>query len=317
MPGVPDIKKNLELLSIDITSKCNLCCAHCYNESGGSGEKDISQDEILGIIDAVKDYKPENICLCGGEPLLKDGVMEMLAAASRVSPGVGMVSNGLLVTPDVAGKLKENGLKTIQISLDGAKEYQHDSLRGLSGSFKAACSAVKSLKEAGVPTVVVDMIPNRLNYQCLEEYFELCLSLGADMVRFMPFMPVGRGGRFGADLMIDDEEMLAFQRNLTEIRKRYKPYILAEWDDPVMSARFICRQIKDTGIPKIISVFANGDVATDVYAPVHIGNIRKSSFKDILDHGLSKAVEAGSFEDILKELHNLNDLEGIRRRFST
>jgi MoaA/NifB/PqqE/SkfB family radical SAM enzyme len=317
MPGVPDIKKNLELLSIDITSRCNLCCAHCYNESGGGGEKDISPEEIFKTFDAIKEYTPENICLCGGEPLLVPEVMEMLAAAGRVSPGVGMVSNGLLINPEVAGQLKENGLKTIQISLDGAREYQHDCLRGLSGSFKAACSAVKELKKAGVKTVVVDMIPNRLNYLCLEEYFELCLGLEVDMIRFMPFMPVGRGKKFGADLMLDDEEMLTFQRMLTRVRKQYKPYILAEWDDPVMSARFICRQIAETGVPKIISVFSNGDVATDVYAPVYLGNIRKNTIKDILDNALPKAIEAGYFEGVLNELHGIYDLETVRHKYKT
>ena len=74
----------------------------------------------------------------------------------------------------MAKQLAEHGLDLAQISIDGANAWQHDSFRGVMGSFERATAAVRNLRAAGISTVDVSMVPNQLNYRSLEEYAELC-----------------------------------------------------------------------------------------------------------------------------------------------
>lgn len=313
MSGMSNMRSNLRLLSIDVTSECNLRCAHCFNESGTRAGDELSLHEICRIIDEAGDLHPENICLCGGEPMLKEGIFEIVSKAAHSALSVGMVSNGYLITADAAKNLAISGLSTIQISLDGAKDYQHDSLRGRKGSFFCACEAIKNLKQAGIRSVTADLIPNRMNAESLEEYFKLCAELEVDAVRFMPMMTVGRGRIFGRDLTLTGEEMFSFQRKLWELRRRYFGVFHSEWDDPVLTARYFCRQIINGFPPPFISIASDGCVYTDMYVPVCIGNARKEPLREILTAGLKKAVDDGCFNMVLDRLHELSQLYDVRK----
>ncbi len=298
----------MQLFALDVTSRCNLRCAHCYNASGGSGSGDLSFSELINISEQIARFKPGTVCLCGGEPLLIDDITEIMDILRQGASSISMVSNGLLMTERKAEKLKEHGLEAIQISLDGAFAWQHDSLRGKAGSFDAALCAIRTLKAAGIKQVSVSMIPNRLNYQTLEEYFGLCDTLGISVVKCMPFMPVGRGSKEGRDLILNEEAMFRFQRQLSRMKQLYFGKMHVEWNDPVRSARYLCEMILRGEPPYSICIAANGEVRTDVYAPVPLGNIRERTLEELVGEGLREALEQGKFQKVLSNLHELTDL---------
>lgn len=300
----------IQLVALDITSRCNLHCAHCYNESGGAGDNDLQHEDLLRVAEEIAALRPGTVCLCGGEPLLADGITEVMDVLRNGCGSISMVSNGLLMTEAKALSLKEHGLEAVQISLDGACDWQHDSLRGRAGSFQAAVRAISVLKRTGVKQVSVSMIPNRLNYRTMEEYFTLCASLGVTVLKFMPFMPVGRGGSEGKTLILNEVEMFGFQRQLSQLKDRYAAAMHVEWDDPVRSARYLCERIIRGESPYSICIAANGDVRTDVYAPVILGNIREKSLKQILETELKAAKQDGRLQRTLNRLHEINDLAG-------
>ena len=127
-------------------------------------------------------------------------------------------------------------------------------------------------------------------------------------MRFMPFMPLGRGGDVGRELMLDSEEMFFFQRELCAQRERHGAEIAVEWDDPVLSARYLCRRIQAGGAPYSICITSTGQVNTDIYAPVTLGSVREKPLKEIIESGLRAAREAGIFQIVLDHLHTLNQL---------
>ena len=298
----------VKTFSLDVTSRCNLRCAHCYNASGGSGTGDLTLEELKRVAGEIADFSPEGVCLCGGEPLLMEGVTEIMDVLRDKTESISMVSNGLLMTEQNAKDLKAHGLKAIQISLDGAFAWQHDSLRGRAGSFEAALRAIRALQAVHVEQVFVSMIPNKLNYRTLNEYFSLCLSLGISLLKFMPFMPMGRGNTEGKSLILDQEEMFRFQRQLAGFKETYSDQLRVEWDDPVRTARYLCQRLQEGKRPFLLSITANGDVHTDVYAPVTLGNVRKRTLKEIFETGIQEAREQGKFRAILNSLHEINDL---------
>ena len=92
----------LKSVAIDITYKCNFRCKHCYNSSGEHqrNSKELSDDEILKIVDEICDYYPESICMCGGETLLRVElickVAELVNKKSNGKISLNMVTNGYL-----------------------------------------------------------------------------------------------------------------------------------------------------------------------------------------------------------------------------
>ena len=302
------MRGEIKAFSLDVTSRCNLRCAHCYNESGADTADSLTHEELLRTAGEIAEFHPESVCLCGGEPLMLEGILEIMDVLRTGTGSLSMVSNGLRITQETARELKAHGLDAIQISLDGAFAWQHDSLRGRRGAFAGAVRAVRVLKEAGIRQVFVSMIPNILNYGTMEAYFRLCVSLDISLLKFMPFMPMGRGKSVGRSLMLDEEEMFRFQRQLSGLKELYGDHLTVEWDDPVRSARFLCERLQSGLPPLILCVTAGGDVRTDVYAPVRLGNVREGSLTEICARGMEEARREGRFLEILRRLHGMDDL---------
>jgi len=85
----PSEQFDLKGFYLEITSKCNLRCLHCYNESGIL-KNEISFELFKRLIDEF-DEKPD-ITFSGGEPLLHPDIWKMLEYAQDiVSHRVGVV----------------------------------------------------------------------------------------------------------------------------------------------------------------------------------------------------------------------------------
>jgi sulfatase maturation enzyme AslB (radical SAM superfamily) len=70
----------LEAILWDITSLCNLECAHCYvseyyNEARGS---DLSTDEVYAVIDEMESMNVRDVSLTGGEPFMRKDIQKII-----------------------------------------------------------------------------------------------------------------------------------------------------------------------------------------------------------------------------------------------
>ena len=163
-------------LTIAPTADCNFRCPYCY-------EKDVLaqvymseevQDRIVKLLEAqVKTISSFSVTWYGGEPLMAIDVVERLSRkfieiceAHDVTYGAGMITNGYLLTPDIARLLKELKVNFLQITLDGDKEV-HDVRRPLvdgSGSFDTIISNMVAAKE-DMPFVSIRINVDRHNIQ--------------------------------------------------------------------------------------------------------------------------------------------------------
>lgn len=269
------------LIAFDITGRCNLRCLHCYNDSG-AGKGDMNAEEIEIAVQKIVRLKPMEICICGGEPLLSPFLFDIIAKLRPNAAKLMMVTNGFFMDEEIAKKLANSGIDTVQISLDGANSFQHDSFRGAKGAFDRAVSAIKTLKNAKIQTVAVAMILNKLNCNSLKDFFALCEKIGVDAIHIMQMLPLGRGVGVTANLSPSDEETFRFCRELTKLRRVYESKFSIEWNDPVGSSKFVFNRSKNLGSPFSFSVRANGDVVTDPYFPFEIGNILEDDFEETL-----------------------------------
>src|SRR5699024_940804 len=101
-----------------------------------------------------------------------------------------IVSNGYLITEEVAQNLKKANLTNIQISIDGLKD-NHDRMRNCQGSFDKAVRAIKYLYKENMK-VAVAFSPTKFNIGDIDKLFEFLKSIGVTMFRTQPLMLLGR-----------------------------------------------------------------------------------------------------------------------------
>ncbi len=265
-----------EFVSLDVTYSCNLRCVHCYNNSGEREYCGMEHDALIDTARQIAELHPCNVCVCGGEPLCCPWLEEVITVLKSGVQRVSMVSNGYAMTEENAKMLKACGVDAIQISLDGAYAWQHDTLRGVPGAFEHALLAVKRLKAAGLDEVYTSIIPNVLNCESMEDYTRLCIELGIKRVRSMPFLASGRGSTVGRGLMLDDAGYFRFRRELSRLRRIYGEQVFIEWDDPLENIAPSSR----SGSIKSMCIFADGSIAASIYLPVTLGNVRRHSLRE-------------------------------------
>ncbi len=298
------------MVSFDTTQLCNLRCVHCFNNSGDQPPNvDLPRAQRLDIARQIAELHPFNVCMCGGESLCCSDLFDIMDILRPHVAKLSMVSNGYLMTPEMARKLVEHGLDLAQISIDGANAWQHDSFRGVQGSFDRAVAAVRNLIAAGVSSVDVSMVPNRLNWQSLEEYAALCHDLGVQQIRLMPFLPSGRGKSVGRNLMLDEAQYFQFCRSLERLDAQYQGRPTFQWGDPIDHMRRMPLNASFGLHSYSMEIKANADLTLSTYLPVIVGNCTRHTLREYWDGGYKELWAKEELTRYTGQIRNIYDLE--------
>lgn len=130
------------------TLQCNFACDYCYQGDRGPGATvapRMSMETARRVADwvgrEVTRVRPQRLVLTffGGEPLLNTPVMfeiaercHATARAAGAQQALTLITNGLLLTPEIVERLLPLGLCGIKVTLDGDRET-HDRARPLRG----------------------------------------------------------------------------------------------------------------------------------------------------------------------------------------
>jgi radical SAM protein with 4Fe4S-binding SPASM domain len=206
-----------------LTERCNLRCAHCYQEAEPGGQE-LSFPEIVSVIEEAAamlsawreaygiDFSP-SFHVTGGEPLLHRDLPDILEKMKKWRFAVYLLSNGTLITESWAGRLAALGVDGVQISLEGPGPI-HEDIRG-PGSFAAALAGARNLVAAGVK-VIFNTTLSRLNAAAFADLVPLSLSLGVQELGFARLVPSGRGEAL-LDQMLSPEELKEFYQEILAI----------------------------------------------------------------------------------------------------
>lgn len=181
-------------LGIEVTRRCNLKCPHCYTGSTEHSHSGASREEIQDILSQAAPLGLRSVSLCGGEPLLRDDLESIMHFGRSVGiPHYNMVSNGILLTAQRAIKLREAGLVSAQISIDGinAEDYHLVRNSGPAAFYRAICG-IRHLQDAGVDVTIACLLSPH-NLERAPEMVLLCQALKVSTLRYCTFVPSGRG----------------------------------------------------------------------------------------------------------------------------
>ena len=189
--------------AIDITSRCNLRCKHCYWWKQDH-PRELDDEEMVALFHVVRRQGMRVAILYGGEPALRAKVCE---AAARIFDSVLIFTNGTL------GLFALGHRAQWIVSLDGPRRI-NDEIRG-EGTYDRA---VKNIRQASRPPIVHITI-SRLNEAFVEEFVEEMLALPIKGIGFSFFTP-NRGEREN-EYLIPVQEREDTIRRLLNLRRRF------------------------------------------------------------------------------------------------
>jgi MoaA/NifB/PqqE/SkfB family radical SAM enzyme len=175
------LKRRLVHVNLQILYQCNYRCAICdFWTQAYQGKPRLSAAAAQVISQKLGQIGPQIISIGGGEPMLHPELTEIVRTLSRQHFPV-MITNGSLVTPDLARALFRAGMLEISVSLDYADSQKHDAQRRAPGAFEKAVAALKVLQASRThPEQRVNMISVIMedNVYEVEPLIQLCSAMG-------------------------------------------------------------------------------------------------------------------------------------------
>lgn len=138
---------------IEITSKCNERCVHCYIPHEYKVDN-ISPNLFYKTLDELSNMGVINVTLSGGEPMTHPNFIEFLKAAKSYDFNVGVLSNLTLLTDEMVEIMKTGNTSFVQVSLYSMIPEHHDAITTVKGSFEKTKNAILKLIANNIPVQI-------------------------------------------------------------------------------------------------------------------------------------------------------------------
>lgn len=200
-----------------ITDWCNLNCKHCFVNAHSTPVHQYSLHKVSSILTDLQTLKAFHVTFSGGEPTLHKDFLPILKMANEKGLNVSFVSNGTLITKELAESLHDL-VKYVLISVDGPEEY-HDAFRSHKGAYKKTMNGISALREADVP-FGLQLTVTRESLPFIEWMAETACELGAHSLKLEPLFVGGRAQDI-AFLSLDERELDQVAELATELYGKY------------------------------------------------------------------------------------------------
>jgi 12,18-didecarboxysiroheme deacetylase len=192
----------------NITRRCNLKCLHCYAHARNIPfDNELTTREGKKLIDDLAGFGVPVLLISGGEPLARKDLPELAAYAVEKGMRAVISTNGTLITPQMAGTLKNIGLSYVGISLDGMEEI-NDRFRGVKGAFRSALKGIENCKKAGIK-VGLRFTINKINVGEIPDLFKLIEENDIPRICFYHLVYAGRGSKLVEEDLSHEESRRA------------------------------------------------------------------------------------------------------------
>lgn len=196
-------------LVLELSQSCNLDCLYCYNiwkEPQAQAAHEMDYRRALQVIERMRSACfIGGITYTGGEPLLCRDLFLIAAEVQRLGLPQSITTNGMLVGPDEARKLKESGFAHAEVSIPSVNEELYRKICG-GGSLKQARAAVLHMAGQKI-RCSVSAVLTALNHQELREMIGIAAALGAGHFLLNRFVAGGRGLKFRNELDLSRQQL--------------------------------------------------------------------------------------------------------------
>jgi len=149
-------------------------------------ETELSTERAKKLVGEIAELKPSWVIIEGGEPLLRNDIFELLGLMQQRQLDVHLITNGMLLNPQILAHLKQLGVK-VMISIDGATAATYEAIRN-GASFDQVVRSARDCAQAGL-LEAINFTILKTNYAEIPGILELARSIGVKRVTFIGLKP--------------------------------------------------------------------------------------------------------------------------------
>ena len=205
---IDSFDRKIDYIRVSVTSRCNFRCLYCMPNTPFEWEPReniLSYEEMFEFLKLAIDEGVKKIRITGGEPLLRKDLDKFINMLYSYKPSLdlALTTNGYYL-PEYAKKLKEAGLKRVNISLDSlkpevaAKIAQKDVL-------EKVLKGIDEAINAGLKVKLNTVVMKGINDGEILDIFEYAKNKGV-IIRFIEFMENERA--YPGIKRVDSKEIL-------------------------------------------------------------------------------------------------------------
>ena len=208
---IDPFNRKITYLRVSVTDHCNYRCHYCRDEDHQTHTKKsqvLTFEEIAKIVRLFAELGVTKVRLTGGEPLLRKDILDLTKMLGQI-PGLNDIplSTNAHLLPNIASKLKNNGINRVNISIDSLiperfKEITRD------GDLDTVIKGIDAAIAAGMKPIKLNMVVMKgVNDDEIDSMIEFAINRDLDL-RFIETMPIGLAGIEAVDRHLSEKDIL-------------------------------------------------------------------------------------------------------------
>ncbi len=210
--------RQVNSLRISLTQRCNFNCFFCHQEGESGPNGEVTPDEIEAVVSVAAELGINKIKLTGGEPLLRDDVVEIVRRISPYVDEVSMTTNGYMLK-EKACNLKEAGLKRVNISFHSTDPEKFCKIIGRD-SVQAVREGIEEAIRCGLSPLKLNMVVMKgINDEEIEDMIAFSKETGATL-QLIEYQALEKGVKeydsYHFDMRPLEEQLAARSQSIVE-----------------------------------------------------------------------------------------------------
>jgi pyrroloquinoline quinone biosynthesis protein E len=209
-----EIKPPLWLL-LELTHKCPLECTYCYNQLDFAGTKDaMTKEDWFRVMDQGREMGAVQLGISGGEPLLHKDLVEIVQRATDLKFYTNLITSGIGADISILQKLKDAGLKTIQLGIQSHNENTMTLITNTRNAYKDKIAFAHEATRLGIQLIINSCI-TRQNIGEIGGIIEFADSLNANYLEVANIQYYGWALK-NIDLLLPTQEQITEAKKVTD-----------------------------------------------------------------------------------------------------
>src|SRR5258708_1245309 len=256
----------------DLTYRCNERCVHCYLDHDDHGE--MTTGEVKGVLDQLAAAGTFFLIFSGGEILLRKDLFELVAYARELQFDVKLKTNGIMVGEPEAARIRELGVRQVQISVYSHRPDVHDAITKVPGSLLRTLAAIRRLTAQGVRVMIANVLmrQNAADYPGVRA---LAVELGVDCTIDPTIPPKMAGATSLVALRLPAPQLVGVFRDRALVGDDFMTPPSTPIDEDTLNGR------PCSAGHTFCYISPYGDVYPCVQFPLPSGNVRQQRFEQI------------------------------------